>query len=155
MPGSSHQRPDGKINISLLFRPSVIRGPCPISTCREGGGQIIPPRFSFLPTSLTGRLAKRSLSSSPFFSREPSSLQLLLCDDASRQHHGPRPLHSAANHFFSLQSLAFQGYRWFYAVKSMFIIPRSLFAPRSIWKYEFQGPLCYASYTRGILSQNI
>ena len=38
MPGSSHQRPDGKINISSLFRPSVIRGPCPISTCREGVG---------------------------------------------------------------------------------------------------------------------
>ena len=28
MPGSSYQRPDGKINISLIFRPSLIRGPC-------------------------------------------------------------------------------------------------------------------------------
>ena len=28
MPGSSYQRLIGKINISLLFRPSVIRGPC-------------------------------------------------------------------------------------------------------------------------------
>ena len=27
MPGSSYQRPVGKNNISLLFRPSVIRGP--------------------------------------------------------------------------------------------------------------------------------
>ena len=27
MPGSYYQRPNGKINISLLFRPSVIRGP--------------------------------------------------------------------------------------------------------------------------------
>ena len=28
MPGSSYKRPVGKIHISLLFRPSVIRGPC-------------------------------------------------------------------------------------------------------------------------------
>ena len=27
MPGSSYERPVGKINNSLLFRPSVIRGP--------------------------------------------------------------------------------------------------------------------------------
>ena len=27
MPGSSYSRPLGKVNISLLFRPSVIRGP--------------------------------------------------------------------------------------------------------------------------------
>ena len=27
MPGSSYRRPIGKIHISLLFRPSVIRGP--------------------------------------------------------------------------------------------------------------------------------
>ena len=31
MPGSSYQRPVGKNNISLLFRPSVIRGPCSIA----------------------------------------------------------------------------------------------------------------------------
>ena len=28
MPGSSYKRPVGKNDISLLFRPSVIRGPC-------------------------------------------------------------------------------------------------------------------------------
>ena len=36
MPRVSYRRPVGKMNISLLFRPSVIRGPCPslIAICK-------------------------------------------------------------------------------------------------------------------------
>ena len=44
MPGSSYQRPVGKINISLLFRPSVIRGPCsrqgPLTRENTGEGAV-------------------------------------------------------------------------------------------------------------------
>ena len=122
------------------------------------GGQIRPPRFFFLPTSLTGRLAKRSLSSSLFFSREPSSLQLLLCDDASRQHHGPRPLHSATNHIFFFAKHSSSRLQVILCCEKhviLFIIPHSLFAPWPFGKYKFQGPLSEASYMRGLFSQNI
>ena len=114
----------------------------PISTCRGWGADYASQIF--FPSDITeGRLAKRSLSSSLFFSREPSSLQLLLCDDASRQHHGPRPLlHSAANLFF------------FFAKHSSSRLQVILLAPWLLGIIKLPGLICQAFFW-GFLLQNI
>ena len=48
MPRVSYRRPVGKMNISLLFRPSVIRGPC-FNACYN----FVPGMVNFAPKTLS------------------------------------------------------------------------------------------------------